>query len=99
MKRFILLLLLLLAGCVSRVPMPAPAPMPESKKSCDMTVGGECREMSASEKGGAGSRGHTQEPKNDKMMFYVPPEELWPEEFPAKPKVCASPFQGNQLLR
>ena len=58
MKRFILLLLLLLAGCVSRVPMPAPAPKP-----CEMKVAGECREMSPGEKVGPGSRGHEQTPK------------------------------------
>ena len=64
MRKHLLLLSALLAGC-STVPMPAPmpAPMPESKRSCDMTVDGECRTMSASEKGGAVVRGHEEKPK------------------------------------
>lgn len=53
--RIILLLLLFLAGCATH-------PIPKSK-SCDMTVAGECREMSPGEKVGPGSRGHEEKPK------------------------------------
>lgn len=57
--RLIFLIFLFLAGCATQpIPMPAPA--------CDMTVGGECREMSSSEKGGAVVRGHGQESKDVK---------------------------------
>lgn len=94
MKKFILSLFLLLIGCSTTQPIVKSIPPP-----CDVKVKGECHTLSDSEKAGAGSRGHTTEPKTEKMMFYVPPEEIWPEDFPAKPKVCASPFQGNQLLR
>jgi len=38
-------------------------------------------------------------PKNDKKMFYVPPEELWPEDFPPAPKSCGSPFTGRLISR
>ena len=34
-----------------------------------------------------------------KMMFYVPPEELWPDDFPPAPKVCGSPFTGKLIAR
>lgn len=49
MKKFILLLTLLVVGC-STVPMP----------HCDVVVKGKCREMSPSEQNGAGTRGHTE---------------------------------------
>lgn len=62
MKRFILVFLLFLTGCVTHMPIPKPAPIP----SCDMTVGGECRGQSASEKGGAVVRGHSEETKDIK---------------------------------
>ena len=61
MKRFILVLLLFLTGCVTHIPIPQPAPIP-----CDMKVNGECREQSASEKGGAVVRGHSEEVKDVK---------------------------------
>ena len=84
----ILILTLFLVGCATH-------PLP---KFCGEKETINCQPMTPGMKEGS-SRGHTVEPKADKMMFYVPPEELWPEEFPAKPKVCASPFQGNQILR
>lgn len=84
MKKFILLLLLFIPGCAI-----------QPKSTCAIKVGGKCQAMSPSEHAGAGSRGHGEEPKNDKMMYYVPPEQIWPEDFPTKPQVCASPFQGR----
>lgn len=63
MKQFILFLLLFLTGCSTQLPpMPKPAPIPE----CGMKINGECREQSASEKGGAVVRGHGQEAKDIK---------------------------------
>ena len=62
MKQFILILLLFLTGCVTHIPMPQPAPIPE----CNMKVNGECREQSASEKGGTVVRGHSEEAKDIK---------------------------------
>lgn len=38
-------------------------------------------------------------PKNDKLMYYIPPEQLWPEDFPTKPQVCGSPFTGRLISR
>lgn len=58
MYRLLFIILALLAGCATHIPMPQPAPIP-----CDMKVNGECREQSASEKGGAVVRGHSQETK------------------------------------
>ena len=65
MKKFILILLLFIAGCATQPgsipPIPKPAPMP-----CEMKVKNECRTMSSSEQAGAGSRGHsnnTEEPQ------------------------------------
>jgi len=31
--------------------------------------------------------------------LYVPPEEIWPDEYQSPPKVCASPFRGSILER
>ena len=87
MKRILLLAIVLLVGCTTVKPV------------CDVKVAGECREMSPGEKVGPGSRGHEETPKKPEYQMYVPPEELWPEDFKPAPKVCASPFQGNQLLR
>ncbi len=87
MKR-LLLLCLVLTGCAI-----------QPKSACAVKVNGECRSMSSSEQAGAGSRGHTEEPRNNKMMFYVPPEEIWPDEYQSPPKVCASPFQGKLYSR
>lgn len=87
MKR-LLLLCLVLTGCAI-----------QPKSTCAVKVNGECRNMSSSEQAGAGSRGHGEEPKSDKLMYYIPPEQLWPEDFPTKPQVCASPFQGRLYSR
>lgn len=55
MKKILFIILALLTGCATHIPpMPQPAPIPE----CGMKVNGECREQSASEKGGAVVRGH-----------------------------------------
>lgn len=63
MKKIVAIFLIAtVAGCATYTPMPKPAPMP----SCDMKVNGECREQSASEKGGAVVRGHGQEAKDVK---------------------------------
>ena len=97
MKRLILLSIVLFTGCATQhtpAPMPKPAPM----KFCGENETENCQPLTPGQRGGS-SRGHTEEPKTEKMMFYVPPEELWPEEFPPAPKVCASPFQGRLITR
>ena len=59
--RLIFLIFLFLAGCVTQpIPMPKPAP------SCDMTVAGKCREMTAGETAGAAVRGHGENAKDEK---------------------------------
>lgn len=52
MRLFILVLFLFVAGCAI-----------QPKSTCAVKVKGECRNMSASEQGGAGTRGHAEEPK------------------------------------
>ena len=49
MIKILYLILVLLAGCATRTPMPIP---------CEVRVKGECRELSPSEKAGPGVRGH-----------------------------------------
>ena len=90
-KTALIFLVLFLAGCATQ-------PLP-NKSHCDVIVNGKCQTMSPSEHAGAGSRGHGEEPKNDKLMYYIPPEQLWPEDFPTKPQVCASPFTGRLLTQ
>lgn len=92
MKKIIVFITLVLTGCAIHTPKPTPIP-------CEVKIQGECRKLTAGEKGGAVTRGHGDTPKNDKMMFYIPPEELWPEEFPPAPKVCGSPFRGRIFTR
>lgn len=60
--KLIILLCLIITGC-SLYPKPVPMPAP-NKSRCDMMVRGECREMTAGEHAGAGSRGHSEEPKD-----------------------------------
>jgi uncharacterized lipoprotein YajG len=54
MKKIVVLLALLVAGCATK-------PMP-----CEVKVKGECREMTASERNGAVVRGHNEEIKDSK---------------------------------
>lgn len=55
LKYILLCLITIVTGCSTQLPpIPQPAPIPQ----CGMKVNGECREMSASEKGGAVVRGH-----------------------------------------
>lgn len=53
MKKIVILLALIVAGCATYTPIPQPAPIP-----CEVKVKGECRDMTAGEKGGAVTRGH-----------------------------------------
>ena len=50
--------MLLLAGCAT-APMPAPMPAPLPEKKCDFTVGGKCKQNTASDISGATSLGHS----------------------------------------
>ena len=62
MSRIIVLLIAtIIAGCATHTPIPQPVPIP-----CEMKIKGECREQSASEKGGAVTRGHGGEIKETK---------------------------------
>jgi uncharacterized protein YcfL len=38
-------------------------------------------------------------PNKPKYQLYVPPEEIWPEEYQTGSRVCASPFRGSILQR
>ena len=38
-------------------------------------------------------------PNKPKYQLYVPPEEIWPDEYLTAPRVCASPFRGSILQR
>jgi len=38
-------------------------------------------------------------PNKPAYTLYVPPEEIWPEDYQSPPKVCASPFRGSILER
>ena len=54
--------MLLLAGCATApmpAPMPAPIPAPLPEKKCDFTVGGKCKQNTASDISGATSLGHS----------------------------------------
>lgn len=82
MKRILLLTVIVLAGCSTQLP-PKPAP-------CEVIVNGQCRSLSASEKNGAGSRGHSQDPK-EKIMLYHEPEVIFKDEH--TPGTCRSPFR------
>ena len=61
MKKILLLIIALLAGCATHTPIPQPAPIP-----CEVKVRGECREMTAGERNGAVTRGHGEEVKDTK---------------------------------
>lgn len=78
MKR-LLLLCLLLTGCAI-----------QPKPACAVKVNSECRSMSSSEQAGAGSRGHSDGPK-EKIMFYREPEVIFKDEH--TPGTCRSPFR------
>lgn len=59
MKVIILSLVIFLVGCAVQTSKPTPMP-------CEIKVRGECREMSASERGSAVVRGHSEQPKDSK---------------------------------
>ena len=61
MKKIVIFLGLIITGCATHTPIPQPAPIP-----CEVRVKGECRDQSASEKGGAVTRGHGEEIKETK---------------------------------
>ena len=96
-KTALIFLFLILAGCAVQ-PKPAPFPKSAPLKFCGAGETERCRPLTPGMQEGS-SRGHGDEPKNDKMMYYIPPEQLWPEDFPTRPQVCASPFQGRLLTR
>ena len=92
MRYLILLLLLTLVGCATQtIPKPAPT------KFCGQgeTVG--CQPLTPGMREGS-TRGRSED-QHDKMMFYKPPEEIWPEDFKPAPQVCGSPFQGKLITR
>lgn len=95
MKNLLSLIVVLLAGCATQLPsMPRPAPT----KFCGAgeTVG--CQPLTPGMKELAPPRGHGDDSKQQ-MMFYKPPEEIWPDDFPPAPKVCGSPFTGKLISR
>ena len=96
-KTALIFLFLFLVGC-STQPLPKPVPKAAPLKFCGENETVNCQPLTPGMREGS-SRGHSDEPKNDKMMFYVPPEELWPEDFKPAPKVCGSPFQGRVFTR
>lgn len=91
MKYIVFLLALFLVGCATYTKK-----MPTN--FCGAGETENCRPLTPGMREGS-SRGHSEEPKDDKLMYYIPPEQLWPEDFPSKPQVCASPFQGRLLTR
>ena len=94
-KTALIFLFLFLVGCTS---LPKPVPKSAPLKFCGENETVNCQPLTPGMKEGS-SRGHGDEPKNDQMMFYKPPEELWPDDFPPAPKVCGSPFQGKLIAR
>ena len=88
--RRIILLCIILSGCATQ-PKPAPT------KFCGQGVTENCQPLTPGMKEGA-TRGHSQD-QHGKMMFYQPPEEIWPDDFRPAPKVCGSPFQGKLISR
>ena len=91
MKHIFLLSVILIAGCATH-------PKPTPTKFCGQgeTVG--CQPLTPGMKELAPPRGHGDD-QHDKMMFYKPPEEIWPEDFKPAPQVCGSPFQGKLITR
>ena len=63
MKKVIVFLTILITGCATHTPIPQPAPVPIP---CEVKIKGECREMTAGEKGGAVTRGHGEDIKETK---------------------------------
>lgn len=61
MKKIIIFLTLIVAGCATHTPIPQPAPMP-----CEVRVKNECRDMTAGERNGAVTRGHEVDIKDTK---------------------------------
>lgn len=94
MKRIIALLLAtIVAGCATH-PLPVPV---EKTNYCAKGETVNCRPWTPAEITGPGSRGHGDD--KPQYQMYVPPEEIWPDDYKTAPKVCASPFQGNILQR
>ena len=61
MKKIIVFLTIIVAGCATHSPIPQPAPIP-----CEVKIKGECRELTAGERNGAVTRGHGEEVKDIK---------------------------------
>ena len=61
MKKIIVFLTIIVAGCATHTPIPQPAPIP-----CEVKIKGECRELTAGERNGAVTRGHGEEVKDIK---------------------------------
>jgi len=90
---FSALVVLSFSGCSTRtIPKPAPTKFCGSGE----TVG--CQPLTPGMKELAPPRGHGDD-SNQKMMFYKPPEEIWPEEFKPAPQTCGSPFTGKLITR
>ena len=88
-----LFLFMILSGCATQ-PIPKPTPV----KFCGQGETINCQPLTPGMKELAPPRGHSDDSKQQ-MMFYKPPEEIWPDDFPLAPKVCGSPFQSKLILR
>ena len=89
----IILITLLLAGCATH---PVPKPVPTKFCGPGETTG--CQPLTPGMKELAPPRGRSDDSKHQ-MMFYKPPEEIWPDDFKPAPQVCGSPFQGKLISR
>jgi hypothetical protein len=92
MKKIIIFLALIISGCTTHQSMPV-----EKTNYCTKSETVNCRPRTPAEITGPGSRRHSDD--KPKYQLYVPPEEIWPDEYLTAPRVCASPFRGSILQR